>query len=49
MMVLHVEPAAKTGMLVSFPRDLVVEIPGHGRDQLNAVYNLGGATAVPSS
>ena len=43
MMVLHVDPATRTGRLVSFPRDLVVEIPGHGRDLLNAAYGLGGA------
>src|SRR5690349_11512699 len=43
MMVLHVEPATQTGFLVSFPRDLVVDIPGHGRRLLNAAYGLGGA------
>src|ERR1700730_14978742 len=43
MMVLHVDPATRTGRLVSFPRDLVVQIPGHGRDLLNAAYGLGGA------
>jgi LCP family protein required for cell wall assembly len=43
MMVLHVDPASRTGRLVSFPRDLVVQIPGHGRDLLNAAYSLGGA------
>jgi LCP family protein required for cell wall assembly len=43
MMVLHVDPVAHTGMLVSFPRDLVVQIPGHGRNLLNAAYSFGGA------
>jgi LCP family protein required for cell wall assembly len=43
MMVLHVDPASRNGMLVSFPRDLVVNIPGHGRQLLNAAYELGGA------
>ncbi len=46
MMVLHVDPNAHTGMLVSFPRDLVVQIPGHGRDLLNAAYSFGGAALV---
>jgi LCP family protein required for cell wall assembly len=46
MMVLHVEPASKTGVLVSFPRDLVVNIPGHGTNLLNATYNLGGPDLV---
>jgi LCP family protein required for cell wall assembly len=42
MMVLHVEPATHTSFLVSFPRDLIVNIPGHGRDLLNAAYAIGG-------
>ena len=46
MMVLHVDPVANTGMLVSFPRDLMVQIPGHGRQQLNAAYGRGGPTLV---
>jgi LCP family protein required for cell wall assembly len=43
MMILHVEPDEKSGLLVSFPRDLLVDIPGHGRNQLNAAYSLGSA------
>ena len=46
MMVLHIDPASHTGMLVSFPRDLVVEIPGHGRNLLNAAYAFGGPPLV---
>ncbi len=46
MMVLHVDPAARTGMLVSFPRDLMVEIPGHGRNLLNSAFAFGGAPLV---
>jgi LCP family protein required for cell wall assembly len=46
MIVLHVDPAAHTGMLVSFPRDLMVEIPGHGRDLLNAAFAFGKAPLV---
>ncbi len=49
MMVLHVEPASKTGILVSFPRDLVVDIPGHGRNLLNAAFSFGGADLVVST
>ena len=30
MMVAHLDPGKKTGVLVSFPRDLWVSIPGHG-------------------
>ena len=29
IMVLHVDPAAKSSLLVSFPRDLLVNVPGH--------------------
>jgi LCP family protein required for cell wall assembly len=44
MMILHVEPDAKSGLLVSLPRDLLVEIPGHGSgEMLNAAYAYGGA------
>ncbi len=46
MMVLHVEPATKTGFLVSFPRDLEVNIPGHGEGQLNAAFSQGGANGA---
>ncbi len=46
MMVLHIDPAARTGMLVSFPRDLMVEIPGHGRNLLNSAFAFGGAPLV---
>jgi LCP family protein required for cell wall assembly len=46
MMVLHVDPAQKRGMLVSFPRDLLVDVPGYGTEQLNATYVLGGPSLV---
>jgi LCP family protein required for cell wall assembly len=41
LMVIHVDPAAKTGFLVSFPRDLVVNIPGVGQSKINAAFNAG--------
>jgi len=46
MIVLHVDPASHTGKLVSFPRDLMVDIPGHGRNLLNASFAYGGASLV---
>jgi polyisoprenyl-teichoic acid--peptidoglycan teichoic acid transferase len=46
MMVLHIDPTSHTGMLVSFPRDLVVTIPGHGKNLLNAAYAYGGPSLV---
>jgi polyisoprenyl-teichoic acid--peptidoglycan teichoic acid transferase len=42
MMIVHVDPAVPRPLLVSFPRDLMVQIPGHGRDQLNAAITDGG-------
>ena len=46
MMVVHVEPASKTGFVVSFPRDTWVTIPGHGDDRLNAALELGGPSLL---
>ena len=40
-MVVHVDPDAKTSLLVSFPRDLIVDIPGHGEAQINSAFNDG--------
>jgi LCP family protein required for cell wall assembly len=42
MMIVHVDPAVPTPLLVSFPRDLIVQIPGRGQDQLNAAITDGG-------
>jgi LCP family protein required for cell wall assembly len=44
IMVIHVDPRTKTGFLVSFPRDLEVNIPGLGQQKINAAFNtdLGG-------
>jgi len=41
IMVIHVDPQTKTGFLVSFPRDLEVNIPGIGQQKLNAAFNTG--------
>jgi LCP family protein required for cell wall assembly len=48
VMVLHVDPKSRTGMLVSFPRDLLVQIPGHGRDLLAAAFGYGGPGGGPT-
>jgi LCP family protein required for cell wall assembly len=42
LMVVHVEPAAQRTLVVSFPRDLVVDIPGIGRSKINAAFDNGG-------
>ncbi|HXY92233.1 MAG TPA: LCP family protein [Acidimicrobiia bacterium] len=46
LMVAHVEPAAKRSLIVSFPRDLIVDINGLGRSKINAAYSYGGPQAV---
>jgi LCP family protein required for cell wall assembly len=46
MMVVHVEPDEQRSFIVSFPRDLLVEIPGEGREQINTAYSIGGAQLV---
>ena len=43
MMVAHIDPGKRTGVLVSFPRDLWVAIPGHGTSKINAAFAYGGA------
>jgi LCP family protein required for cell wall assembly len=43
IILLHIYAGSKHAVLVSFPRDLRVNIPGHGIDKINAAYPLGGA------
>ncbi|HEY4397800.1 MAG TPA: LCP family protein [Acidimicrobiia bacterium] len=46
LMVAHIDPRAKTGFLVSFPRDLLVDIPGIGQSKINAAFNQGPQLVV---
>jgi LCP family protein required for cell wall assembly len=41
LMVLHIDPTTKKALLVSFPRDLMVNIPGIGYSKINAAFNDG--------
>jgi LCP family protein required for cell wall assembly len=41
IMVVHVLPNAKKTLLVSIPRDTLVNIPGVGEAKINAAYDLG--------
>ena len=41
MMVVHVEPGSKKTLIVSFPRDLWVNIPGMGMNKINAAFGVG--------
>lgn len=42
LMVLQINPTLGRAYLISIPRDLRVEIPGHGHNKINAAYALGG-------
>jgi LCP family protein required for cell wall assembly len=47
LMVAHVEPGPQKTFVVSFPRDLMVDVPGiSGKSQINAAYASGGPQAV---
>ena len=41
LMIVHVDPEARTGLVVSFPRDLLVQIPDVGESKINAAFNAG--------
>jgi polyisoprenyl-teichoic acid--peptidoglycan teichoic acid transferase len=41
IMIAHIDPTTHTGLLVSFPRDLWVDIPGKNSAKLNAAFNGG--------
>jgi LCP family protein required for cell wall assembly len=41
IMVVHLEPRAERVIVASFPRDLYVNIPGHGSNKINAAFSLG--------
>ena len=41
IMVVHVEPDSRTSFVVSFPRDLWVDIPESGESKINAAFNDG--------
>jgi LCP family protein required for cell wall assembly len=49
LMVIHADPDANYLSLLSLPRDLRVEVPGHGTQKLNAAYTLGGAGLAVST
>jgi polyisoprenyl-teichoic acid--peptidoglycan teichoic acid transferase len=42
MIVVHLEPDKNATAVMSLPRDLKVQIPGHGTDKINQAYHLGG-------
>ncbi len=42
VILVRLDPEKGATALMSLPRDLKVEIPGHGTDRLNAAYEIGG-------
>ena len=42
ILVVRLDPNKKATAVMSIPRDLKVEIPGHGTDKINTAYALGG-------
>lgn len=41
IMLIHTDPNMQKAIILSFPRDLWVEIPGHGSDKINAAFEGG--------
>jgi len=46
IMIAHVDPSTKSGLLVSFPRDLWVDIPGGHGAKINSAFNDGPAKVI---
>jgi LCP family protein required for cell wall assembly len=42
IMLVRLDPDKKATAIMSLPRDLKVDIPGHGPDKINAAYEIGG-------
>lgn len=47
MMVLTIDPIAKTAGMLSIPRDMWVNIPGFGYNRINTAYSLGESWKLP--
>ncbi|MBO0813388.1 MAG: LCP family protein, partial [Microlunatus sp.] len=49
IMLLHLDADRKSAYLISFPRDMWVDIPGHGKNKINAAYAWGGTNLLAST
>jgi len=47
MIVLHIDPVRQTAGVISFPRDLYVDVPNYGQNRLNRANYLGDLNAYP--
>jgi LCP family protein required for cell wall assembly len=43
IVLIHISRDRKKVHLVHFPRDMYVDVPGHGKDKINAAYAYGGS------
>jgi polyisoprenyl-teichoic acid--peptidoglycan teichoic acid transferase len=46
IMLVHLDQAAGEARMLSIPRDLWVDIPGHGEGKINAAYSYGGSSLM---
>ncbi len=46
IMVVHLNKAHDQAYITSFPRDMWVDIPGHGKGKINAAFAYGGTTLM---
>jgi LCP family protein required for cell wall assembly len=46
IILMHFDPRREKAVVVHFPRDLQVDIPGRGTDKINAAYEYGGPRLV---
>jgi LCP family protein required for cell wall assembly len=42
ILLIRLDPSKAATAVMSIPRDLMVDIPGYGRDKINAAYSVGG-------
>ncbi len=49
IIVVHLDPDQHATAVMSIPRDLKVDIPGHGEQKINAAFSLGGAKLTVST
>jgi LCP family protein required for cell wall assembly len=43
IILMHISSDRKKVYLVHFPRDMYVDVPGHGKDKINVAYTYGGS------
>ena len=43
IILMHIDPRREEAVVIHFPRDLRVNIPGHGYDRINAAFEIGGS------